>query len=707
MDVTPNGEQPDASSSDVSSPTPQEPSPTETQSAATAPDPADTIRCDQCGETVPDLPYCVRCGDPLGPERQGRTGRLRDNYAAAPGEKANAVRLVSTVFPALPNEEIRTFQLALIGGTLLVVALGLLGFFPVAIMAAAILVPLLVVLYLYDVDVYEDEPIRVIALTFLWGAVTGALFAFAVDRLFPANALTVVTGSITGADTNTGFPFARAVVAPLVSIVIMIAGPLVLLPYKRFNDVLDGATFGVASGVAFVGAQTLVSALDLFHGGLQPTGDVVPWVVRLLSLGVASPIIAAGAIGGLSGVLWLRYRAPVTDRSALGPFGQPVVAAVVAIVLIVGSALAVEALGGIVIGIQGLLTLVVQAVLAVLALIWLRRIIHLGLLQESREVPIGDPITCPNCGKQTPLHTFCGECGTSLRALPKSGAIRPAAEAGGLIAPHKEALSPEQAARMEAAGGGAALAAAGAVGSVAAPVRRTWLTQRNLLLIFAGVLLAVVAIAAVAAYVVTQGQGGPDCPDKTIPCASGVPSMVAAIVVPDTVVAPVADQQAQPFPAGNLTADESLGYSLEFDANWEVSQNNPGMLLLGGFGGAVALLVEGVPAQQMSVDQIFEARRSLLEQGLLGFAPNTDPDETLLGVPIVGHRPGKAGLFGGALDTPQGPSVDMSIAIVAATDGQITMVVTAFVPTEILDLGMGAADTIINSIVWPTDQVVP
>src|SRR5262245_14529495 len=295
MDLTPNGESPDASPGDASSPTPQEPAPTETQPApsAAASEAAGTIRCDQCGEVVPDLPYCVRCGDPLGPERQGRSGRVRDTYAAAPTEKANAVRLVSTVFPALPNEEIRTFQLALLGGSLLVVALGLLGFFPVAIVAAAILVPLLVVLYLYDVDVYEDEPIRVIALTFLWGAVTGALFAFAVDRLFPANALSAVTGSITGANPNTGFPIARAVVAPLLSIVIMIAGPLVLLPYKRFNDVLDGATFGVASGVAFVGAQTVISALDLFNGGLQPVGDVVPWVIRLLSLAVASPVIAA------------------------------------------------------------------------------------------------------------------------------------------------------------------------------------------------------------------------------------------------------------------------------------------------------------------------------------------------------------------------------------------------------------------------------
>jgi hypothetical protein len=543
------------------------------------------------------------------------------------------------------------------------------------------------------------------------------LFAFAVDRLFPANALTAVTGSVAGASSNGGFPVARAVVAPLLSIVIMIAGPLVLLPYKRFNDVLDGATFGVASGVAFMGAQTVVSALDLFNGGLQPVGDIAPWVIRLLSLAVASPLIAAGAIGGLGGVLWLRYRAPVADRAALGPFGQPVVAALVAIGLVVGSALAVEVLGGIpIVGVEGLVTLAVQVVLAILALIWLRRIIHLGLLQESREVPIGDPITCPNCHKQTPFHTFCGECGTSLRALPKAGAVRPAAEAGGLVAPYKVAPGPDEAAAAEAAGGGAGLTAAGAAGSVtagaagvaavASPVRRPWLTQRNLLLIFAAVLLAFVAVAAVAAYVVTQGKGGPDCPDPNIPCPGAAPGLLAARVVAGEPAGQIADA---PFPAGSVTGDQALGYNLEFDANWEINRQEPGLLLLSGFGGAVALLVEGVPASQMNPEQIFEARRGLLSQALLGFTPNTDPDDQLIGVPIIGHRPGidVPDLFGGALDTPQGPTVDMAIAVVAATDGQITMVVTAFVPTEIRDLGLSAADTVINSFVWPTDVVVP
>jgi hypothetical protein len=49
----------------------------------------------------------------------------------------------------------------------------------------------------------------------------------------------------------------------------------------------------------------------------------------------------------------------------------------------------------------------------------LRLIIHLGLMQEAAERSIGPDVACPNCGEQTPHHTFCINCGYSFAALPK------------------------------------------------------------------------------------------------------------------------------------------------------------------------------------------------------------------------------------------------------------------------------------------------
>ena len=121
----------------------------------------------------------------------------------------------------------------------------------------------------------------------------------------------------------------------------MVAGPLVLLQYKRFNDVLDGATFGVASGVAFVGAQTLVTALDLFDSGLRPVGEILPWITRLLVLGVAMPVDRGRrhrrpvrrALAAVSG--------PGPRPGALGPLGQPLVAILVAVAMMLIASLAV------------------------------------------------------------------------------------------------------------------------------------------------------------------------------------------------------------------------------------------------------------------------------------------------------------------------------------------------------------------------------
>ena len=436
-----------------------------------------TIRCEQCGQEVPALSTCVRCGDPLGAElRKGRSGRLRDGFAAAPEEKARAVRLVSTLYPALPREEIRTFQTALVAGIALIVLLGALGFFPVAIVAAAVLVPLITVIYLYDVDTYEDEPVRVVALTFLWGALAGGVFAFLLDQLLPAQAITGIGGSAVGDGGGASFDWVRGAVAPLVAGVLMALGPLALLTQKRFNDVLDGATFGVASAVAFVGAQTIVTAISLFKSGLQPGGDILPWIVRLIGLGVATPVIAAGAIGGFMGVVWLRYRGPDEHEDMLGPLGSPVVAAIFAGALLLANAVVQTLLVKEDVVTQ-LIELAALALIAIVALLWLRRIIHLGLLQESLEIPIGADLTCANCGKPTPCHSFCGECGVSLRALPKSrgavagGIAAASAVAGDTAAPHE--VRPTAPPSMPAGAAGAAVAAAGgpavAASSGAAP----------------------------------------------------------------------------------------------------------------------------------------------------------------------------------------------------------------------------------------------
>jgi hypothetical protein len=372
---------------------------------------ADTIRCNECEYDVPALEYCVRCGDPLADEKRAQaalTGR-RTQFAASPGEHALGVHLVSTLFPQLPRADMATFRTVLVIGLLVIIGLAAGGFYPLALIAAALLVPLMLVLYVWDVDVYEDEPIRVIMFTVGWGVVAGLIVGLLI-RLLPTGA-----GIISAAGTSE--ILGRGILVPVASGLAMLAGPLILLPYKKFNDVLDGATFGATSAVAFTGALVLSQGADLFGGGLRPPGDSLPWIVRLMSVGIAAPLIAAGTIGAAAGAFWLRYRAPVRDRARLGVIGEPVVATVVALLFLIASALGAQQL-------PFLPALVWQGVLAVVALIWLRAVIHLGLLEEASEIAIGPPIVCPDCGYLTPAHSFCGNCGASLRAVPKAGPAR-------------------------------------------------------------------------------------------------------------------------------------------------------------------------------------------------------------------------------------------------------------------------------------------
>ena len=57
---------------------------------------------------------------------------------------------------------------------------------------------------------------------------------------------------------------------PALGVAVMLAGPLVLLPYRRFNDTLDGATFGSASAATFAAAEVIVVGAGVLSGGLRP-----------------------------------------------------------------------------------------------------------------------------------------------------------------------------------------------------------------------------------------------------------------------------------------------------------------------------------------------------------------------------------------------------------------------------------------------------
>jgi ribosomal protein L32 len=359
-------------------------------------------RCENCGHEVPASRFCIRCGHRL----EGGSAQRSRAYAPAPNERVLSPRVVSTIFPQLPHSSMREFRACLALGSGAVLLIGLAGLYPIALIAGALMLPVLVIIYMFDVNVFEDTSLPVVLGTVVWGLVTGTLTALLAKALSPVGSQ-VFTGH------HDDIVLVRGLLIPLLSVVLILAGPAGLLRFPRFSTVLDGATFGAASAATFVGAEVIVQAISSLGHGLRPPGSVLPWLVQLAIFTAALPLVTIAAMAAPAGALWLKYRAPIGDRAALGRLGMPWLALPLGTATVILAALVQATLA------PGL-ALALIAALAVLALLWLRQVIHVGLLEEALLIEAAPQITCVNCGQQTRRGRFCEFCGIALAALPAS-----------------------------------------------------------------------------------------------------------------------------------------------------------------------------------------------------------------------------------------------------------------------------------------------
>jgi hypothetical protein len=570
------------------------------------------MTCPSCRQEVPAAPFCVRCGEPL-ENRQSPYPVEGRGYAAAPHEHWHHPRVVSTIFPHLPHADMHTFRLALVAGSIAIVALAAAGLFPLALVVAAAVVPFLMVLYLWHVDLYEDEPLPMLAFTTVWGIGVGIGLGFA------ARHLTRVDLFAQGPATHTLVWL--GIVLPLITVVLTMAGPLLLLPYRSFNDVLDGVTFGGACAVCALGAEAITNSASFLGGGLSAPGERAAWTARLLTLGIALPVLAAGVIGSAVAAFWLRFRAPVRDRRRLGLLGSPWVATPVAGAALVGANVSV-------IYLSEWATLAVTAALALAGLVLLRRMIHLGLLEEAAEREIGPPVRCSNCGRETPAHTFCAQCGVSLQALPKAGRRR---------ADTRETTPGRQ--------------------------------SRVALAVSIGALVAgAIGLASLAIVLVRPSPVRPPC-ERGRPC--GVP--------PEAPVrTPRVASSASILP-GFRAWRSSMGPSLEYDTHvWSVvdTAGNAIVLQAENQSGLFVVAAIHVLPSSVSPQQAWKSRLNADADSFVGLRADNDPAHELLG-PEVAYRAGSGATYRAVLDQPPSPSQRTELAFEAASASRVTVVVEA------------------------------
>jgi ribosomal protein L32 len=363
------------------------------------------VTCPHCGSTVPAGDFCGHCGAHLTAASATRTHA----YAAVPTENVAHLSIITTLFPHLPHRRGGSFRWALVAGGAAVLLLAALHLFAPAAVAATFLLPVLYLLYLYEVEVYEDEPWVVIGATMVAGAVLGYLFTSysgaAVSQL-----------NLTG-DRDNAFVLATVAI-PIVSQALMLAGPLFLYLFRRrFREPLDGLTFGAASALGFTLASSLTAIWPLISGPLVASGAPLDWSLRLLRTGILVSLVNANTTALIAAAVWLqRY-----DRRRAG---RPWTASILATVLV--AVASQVALAMISFTVPDLVAEVAIRLVATLALLlFVRLVIHQALLVEGAEHEIGPDSPCPECHRVVPTMTFCPSCGAARAAASKHGRTRP------------------------------------------------------------------------------------------------------------------------------------------------------------------------------------------------------------------------------------------------------------------------------------------
>jgi len=362
------------------------------------------VNCPHCQMVVPVGDFCGHCGAHLVTASTSRTHA----FAAVPSERVAHPSIISTLFPHLPHRRGGAFRWALIAGGTAVLLLASLHLFAPATVAASFLLPVLYLLYLYEVEVYEDEPWLLIAATMI----TGALLGYAVAS-YSGEALSRL--NLTG-DRENAFVLA-GVAIPIVAQALMLAGPLFLYLFRpRYREPLDGLTFGASSALGFTLTSSLVAFWPLIGGSLVASGAPLDWSLRLLRAGILVSLINASTTGLITAAVWLhRY-----DRRRAGlPWTTSILATVVVAAV---AQVVIGMLGFAIPDLVGSTALLLIATLALL--LYVRLVIHQALLVEGAEHEIGPEAPCPECHRIVPAMAFCPACGAARAAGTKLGRAR-------------------------------------------------------------------------------------------------------------------------------------------------------------------------------------------------------------------------------------------------------------------------------------------
>ncbi len=373
-----------------------------------------TTVCGHCGATVPLADFCGYCGAESKLPAEGRLRLLRPRvFAAAPGEPLIQPMITSTLFPQLPHIYRNPFRIGMAAMLLGVVGLAVLRVVGPMVTVAALGVPWLFMLYLWQADVLRDIPARMFGFTAAMGAALGVGWVW-------------LTGGLVA--RSYGIPMAAGFVLQNllgIGLVISVGGavlmvlPAVVIRILRppTREALDGFVIGALGALSFTGAATATRLAPQFVSGLIADIPPLRLLVEAVLYGVAVPLTAA-AVGGLIGMLlWFQpgrrageHRGTV--RTALVFFAVLVAAIYTGIWVIDAARLPKWPQLGL------------HILMTVVALLAARVCLQLALLHEEPDPFTGQPTLCVHCERVVPDMPFCPACGAAARASSRSSRRR-------------------------------------------------------------------------------------------------------------------------------------------------------------------------------------------------------------------------------------------------------------------------------------------
>ena len=364
--------------------------------------------CPVCSSEVPAVRFCGDCGADLDATVSRWSVLLRPRVFATAHRESVWLppRISSTLFPRVPGEMRKPFRVALILVLIAMVVLGMLRVNGPLGVVSIIGWPLIFLIYVWETDVFQDLPARILLAAMVIGIALGVGWWLSTGKL--------LAGSY-GVSTGSSLLLLRVL---NVGLFISLGGALLMLVpafvTRLFRvpvrESLDGFVVGAFGALWYSTAATTTVLAPQFVEGLMEDQSAARLLESSITFGIVNMVIttAAGGLVGLS--LWFTPNDRDTKRSR----GAVIMCAVLAVAT--GMAVwVVDALE-----LSRAVDLVLKGALAVLAVVIVRCGVQIALLHEMPDPATGAPVLCVHCEQVVPDMAFCPACGAAARASSRT-----------------------------------------------------------------------------------------------------------------------------------------------------------------------------------------------------------------------------------------------------------------------------------------------